>query len=141
MTTVMAESLAERRFSLALLCAFAGVALALAMVGIYGVISYLVSQRTQEIGVRMALGAQRSRVMAMIMSEGLSVTLTGVVIGGVLGLALLRVGQSMLFGVRSSDPVSLVGAALVLLGVAAIACFFPARRAARIDPMRALRVD
>ena len=141
MTTVMAESLAERRFSLALLCAFAGVALALAMVGIYGVISYLVSQRTQEIGVRMALGAQRSRVMAMIMSEGLSVTLTGVVIGGVLGLALLRVGQSMLFGVRSSDPVALVGAALVLLGVAAIACFFPARRAAKIDPMRALRVD
>jgi putative ABC transport system permease protein len=111
------------------------------MVGIYGVISYLVSQRTQEIGVRMALGAQRSRVMAMIMSEGLSVTLTGAVIGAVLGLALLRVGQSMLFGVRSSDPVALVGAAVVLLGVAAIACFFPARRAARIDPMRALRVD
>ena len=141
MTTVMAESLAERRFILVLLCSFAAVALALAMIGIYGVISYLVSQRTQEIGVRMALGAQRSRVVGMIMSEGLSMTAAGVLIGAVAGFALLRVGQGMLYGVTTNDPVAVGGAALVLLVVAAVACFFPARRAARIDPMNALRVD
>jgi putative ABC transport system permease protein len=141
MTTVMAESLAERRFNLFLICSFAAVALALAMIGIYGVISYLVSQRTQEIGVRMALGAQRSRVVAMIMSEGLSMTAAGVLIGAVVGFALLRVGQGMLYGVTSNDPIALGGAALVLLAVAAVASFFPARRAAQIDPMNALRVD
>ncbi|HEX6878816.1 MAG TPA: FtsX-like permease family protein, partial [Terriglobales bacterium] len=141
MTAVMAESLAERRFTLVLLCAFACVALVLAMIGIYGVISYLVSQRTQEIGVRMALGAQRSRVLAMIMSEGLGMTLAGVLIGALAGLGLLRVGQGMLYGVSTYDPIALGGAALVLLGVAAVACYFPARRAARIDPMNALRVD
>jgi putative ABC transport system permease protein len=141
MTTVMAESLAERRFILVLLCSFAAVALVLAMIGIYGVISYLVSQRTQEIGVRMALGAQRSRVVGMIMSEGLSMTAAGVLIGAVAGFALLRVGQGMLYGVTTNDPVAVGGAALVLLVVAAVACFFPARRAARIDPMNALRVD
>jgi putative ABC transport system permease protein len=111
------------------------------MIGIYGVISYLVSQRTQEIGVRMALGAQRSRVVAMIMSEGLSMTAAGVLIGAVAGFILLRAGQGMLYGVTTNDPVALGGAALVLLIVAAVACFFPARRAAKIDPMNALRVD
>ena len=141
MTVVMAESLAERRFNLVLICSFAAVALALAMIGIYGVISYLVSQRTQEIGVRMALGAQRSRVVAMIMSEGLSMTGAGVLIGAVAGFVLLRVGQGMLYGITTNDPVALGGAALVLLIVAAVACFFPARRAAKIDPMNALRVD
>jgi predicted permease len=141
MTTVMAESLAERRFTLILLCAFASVALVLAMIGIYGVISYLVSQRTQEIGVRMALGAQRSRVLAMIMSEGLSMTAAGVLIGALAGFLLLRVGQGMLYGITTNDPIALGGAAVVLLAVAGIACFFPARRAAKIDPMNALRVD
>ena len=141
MTSVMAESLADRRFNLVLLCAFATVALTLAMIGIYGVISYLVSQRTQEIGVRMALGAQRSRVIAMIMREGLSVTVVGILIGSVTGFALLRMGRAMLFGVTTTDPVAIGGAAVVLVMVAAIACFLPARRAAQIDPISALRVD
>ena len=141
MTAVLAESLAERRFSLVLICAFSAVALILAMTGIYGVISYLTAQRTQEIGVRMALGAQRSRVLSMVMSEGLSMTGAGVLIGGIAGFALLRLGQGMLYGVTTSDPIALGGAALVLFIVAAIACFFPARRAAHIDPIHALRVD
>jgi putative ABC transport system permease protein len=141
MTAVMSESLAERRFNLVLLCSFAAVALTLAMIGIYGVISYLVSQRTQEIGVRMALGAQRSRVVTMIMSEGLSMTALGILIGSIAGFALLRAGQAMLFGVTTTDPLAIGGAALILVIVAAIACFLPARRAAQIDPISALRVD
>jgi len=89
----------------------------------------------------MALGAQRSRVVAMIMYEGLSMTALGIVIGSIAGFALLRAGQAMLFGVATTDPVAIGGAALILGIVAAIACFLPARRAAQIDPINALRVD
>ena len=141
MTTVMAESLAERRFNLLLLSAFATMALLLAMIGIYGVISYLVTQRTQEIGIRMALGAQRNKVVRMILAEGVSMTLIGVVIGTVAGFGVLRLSEGMLYGVTSNDPVAIGGAGCVLLIVAALACVFPARRAARIDPISALRVD
>jgi predicted permease len=141
MTTVIAESLAERRFNLVLLSAFAAIALLLAVIGVYGVISYLVEQRTQEIGVRMALGAQRTRVVTMILSEGLAMTVIGVALGALSGVALLRLGRSMLYGVSATDPVALGGAAVVLMAIAAIACFFPAKRAAAIDPIRALRVD
>jgi putative ABC transport system permease protein len=141
MTQVMAESLETRRFNLVLLCAFAGIALLLAVVGIYGVVSFLVLQRTQEIGIRMALGARPSKVVAMIMSDGLSSTAIGVVIGVIAGAALLRLARGMLYAVSSSDPLALGGAVIVLLLVAAVACFIPARRAAKIDPVSALRVD
>jgi putative ABC transport system permease protein len=141
MTQVMAESLETRRFNLVLLCAFAAIALLLAVVGIYGVVSFLVLQRTQEIGIRVALGARPSKVVAMIMSDGLSSTAIGVVIGVIAGAALLRLARGMLYAVSSSDPLALGGAVIVLLLVAAVACFIPARRAAKIDPVSALRVD
>jgi putative ABC transport system permease protein len=141
MTTVIAESLAERRFTLVLLSAFAAVALVLAIIGVYGVISYLVEQRTHEIGVRMALGAQRPRVVAMVMSEGLSFAAMGVLLGALSGLWLLRLGRSMLYGVTATDPLALGTAVVTLLAVAAIACFFPAKRASGIDPARALRTE
>jgi putative ABC transport system permease protein len=141
MTTVIAESLAERRFTLVLLSAFAAVALLLALIGVYGVISYLVEQRTHEIGVRMALGAQRSRVIVMVMSQGLSFAAIGVLVGALSGLWLLRLGRSMLFGVTATDPLAFGGAVVMLLLVAAIACFFPAKRASGIDPVQALRTE
>lgn len=141
MTTVIAESLAQRRFTLVLLSAFAAIALMLAVIGVYGVISYLVEQRTREIGVRMALGAQRSTVVAMVMSEGLAMTVIGVVLGALSGLWLLHSARSLLYGVTTTDPLALCLAAIVLVVIAGIACFFPAKRAASIDPVRALRVD
>ncbi|MGA2537317.1 MAG: ABC transporter permease [Terracidiphilus sp.] len=143
MNQLIADSLAARRFSMILLAAFAALALLLATVGIYGVISYLVSQRTQEIGIRMALGADRGHVLRWVFGQGGRLALIGVGIGLVAALALtqLMTISSMIFGVHAYDPWTLSGVTLLLVTVALAACYIPARRAMHIDPMRALRTE
>ncbi len=138
---VLANSMAPRRLSMILLGAFAALALVLASVGIYGVISYLVGQRTHEIGVRMALGAQREDVLRLILGEGGRMAMVGVVIGVAAALGLTRLMKGMLFGVSASDPATFVGVAMVLIVVALAACWIPARRAMKVDPMEALRYE
>jgi ABC-type antimicrobial peptide transport system permease subunit len=124
-----------------LLGIFAALALLLACVGIYGVISYLVGQRTHEIGVRVALGAQRSDVMRLIIGHGAKMALIGVAIGIVGALALTRLMSNQLFGVSAHDPLTFVAVAILLIIVAVAAWYIPARRAMRVDPMVALRHD
>jgi putative ABC transport system permease protein len=141
MEAVMSESVAERRFNMVLLSLFAGLALILAVVGLYGITSYLVTQRTQEIGIRMALGAQRGAVLRLFISEGLGLSIMGALIGAAGAFWALRLAQGMLFQVGSSDPVAFLSASALLILVAAAASYIPARRAASIDPMRALRLE
>jgi predicted permease len=138
---VVARSIASQRFSVILLGAFAGLALLLAGIGIYGVLSYLVGQRTREIGVRMALGAQRLDVLGMVLRDGARMTMVGAAIGLVAALALTRLMASMLFGVRPTDPVTFAAVLVLLCGIALFACYVPARRAAKVDPMVALRYE
>jgi predicted permease len=139
MNEVLSNSMAARRLTMILLAAFAALALALSCVGIYGVISYLVGERTREIGVRMALGAQRSDVLRLILGQGAGMALLGVLPGIFLALGLTRLMSSQLFGITPHDPLTFAGVALVLVIVALVACYLPARRAARVDPMVALR--
>ena len=141
MDDVLSGSLAARRLSMILLTVFAGLAVVLSCVGIYGVISYVVGQRTHEIGLRMALGAQGSDVMRMVMGEGAKMALLGVGAGIAGALVLTRLMASELFGVSAHDPLTYVGVAIVLLGVALAACYLPARRAVRVDPVVALRCE
>jgi predicted permease len=133
------ESLARRRFSMLLLGVFAGVALALAAIGIYGVMSYLVNQGTREIGIRMALGATARNVQSLVVRQGMSLALAGVAIGLAGAFALTRFLQSLLFGINATDPFTFVGIALLLAAIALVASYIPARRAARVDPMISLR--
>ena len=136
---VISESVAQRRFSMLLLASFALIAVFLAAVGLYGVVTYTVSQRTQEIGVRMAVGAGRSDVLKMVVGGGMKLALVGVAIGILGALAVARVVAAMLFDVTPFDPTSYVVTAATLLAVAALACYVPARRATRVDPIVALR--
>jgi predicted permease len=143
MNQLISDSLAPRRFSMVLLGIFAALALLLASVGIYGVISYLVSQRTQEIGIRMALGADRGHVLRWVLKQGGRLAFLGVAVGLAAALALTQfmASSSMLYGVRAYDPFTLFGVTALLATVALAACYIPARRAMHIDPMRALRSE
>ena len=141
MDAVISESVAEPRFETVLLGAFGGLGLALAIVGVYGLISYATIQRTHEIGVRMALGAGRGDVMRMILGEGMFLAFVGIVIGVGGALALTRFLRSMLFEVKPTDPATFIGVAILLTLVALAACYIPARRAMKVDPMAALRYE
>jgi predicted permease len=141
MNEVVSNSFAARRLSMMLLGVFAVLALVLACVGIYGVISYLVGQRTHEIGVRMALGAQQNDVLRLIIGHGARMALVGVAVGIVAAMGLTRLMANQLFGVSPHDPITFVGVAGLLIFVAVAACYVPARRAMRVDPIIALRCD
>jgi putative ABC transport system permease protein len=137
----MAATVAEPRFRAWLIGIFAGLALLLAAVGIYGVMSYSVTQRTSEIGIRITLGAQPQDVFRIVVGEGLRFALIGVALGVAGGLALTRLLNSFLYGVSATDPLTFAGVAVLLILVSAAACFFPARRATRVDPIIALRYE
>jgi predicted permease len=139
MTQIMEDSLAPNHFSMILLETFAGVALLLASVGLYGVVSYLVGQRTEEFGIRLALGARRRDVLRLVLGQGLRMAIGGVAIGLVAALALTRLLGNLLYGVSATDPATFALIALLLVFVALLACWIPARRATTVDPMRALR--
>ena len=141
MDQLVSESVAQPRLNLSLIAAFAALALLLAAVGVYGVMAYAVSQRTQEFGIRMALGASRSDVLKQVILEGGRLAALGLALGLVAALALTRLMASLLYGVAPSDPVALIAAAVVLAVVAFAACYLPARRATRVDPMEALRYE
>jgi len=141
MDGIVADSLAVRRFSMVLLGTFAALALIMSCVGIYGVISYLTGQRTHEIGIRMALGAERRDVLRMVLGEGVKMALVGVTIGVVAAFGLTRLMANMLFGVSAHDPLSFAGVAGLLILVALAACYVPARRAMKVDPIVALRYE
>ena len=137
----VSASLEQRRFSMDIVAAFAMTALLLAGLGIYGVISYIVSERTQEIGIRLALGAQRGKIMAMVLRQGLGLAMAGAALGLVGSLIVSHLMAGLLYGVMPTDPLTFVGVTLVLTGVALAACYIPARRAMRVDPMIALRYE
>jgi putative ABC transport system permease protein len=138
MDDVVANSLGTRRVSMQLFAVFAIAALLLAALGIYGVMAYSVTQRTQEIGIRMALGAQKSDVLALVIRQGMTLSVIGVVVGLAGAFALTRLLANLLFGVAATDPLTFVAIPLLLLFVALVACYLPARRAARLDPTIAL---
>ena len=141
MGDIRAESVAPERLNLTLLSLFAGIALVLAVVGIYGVMSYAVTQRTHEIGIRMAIGASRGDVFKMILSHGMKLTFIGVGIGLVLAFALTRLMATMLFGVEPTDATTFASIAALLIGVALLACFLPGRRATKVEPTISLRYE
>ena len=137
----VSASLEQRRFSMDIVAAFAITALLLAALGIYGVISYLVSERTQEIGIRLALGARRGEILQMVMRQGLGLAMAGAGLGLVGSVIASHLMAGLLYGVMPTDPLTFVGVTLVLTGVALAACYIPARRAMRVDPMIALRYE
>jgi putative ABC transport system permease protein len=141
MTEIVATSLMKRKFTMLLLAIFAGLAVTLAAIGLYGVMSYSVSQRTREIGIRMALGAQRRQVLRLVVKQGMTLTAIGVVLGIAASLGLTRLMANLLFGVSATDSLTFLGLSVVLLAVALLACWLPARRASGVDPMVALRAE
>jgi len=141
MDEILLDSIARQRFSMLLLAIFAGVALVLAAVGIYGVMSYSVAQRTHEIGIRMALGAQTGAVLKLAVGYGLRLVVAGVVVGLIAAFALTRVMSTLLFGITATDPVTFGLISLLLIVVAAIASYIPAGRATKVDPIIALRYE
>jgi putative ABC transport system permease protein len=138
---LITKSVAPRRFNMLLFGVFASVALLLAVTGIYSVMSYAVTQRTHEMGVRMALGAQRSDVQLMVIGQGLKLALAGITVGLISAFALTRMMSSLLFSVSPTDAATFVSVPVLLTFVATAACYVPARRATRVDPMIALRYE
>jgi putative ABC transport system permease protein len=141
MEQVISGSLTERRFTMLLLIIFASMAVVLAAVGIYGVMSYAVSRRTHELGVRMALGATRRAILRLVVGEGMTLAAAGMAVGLVAALGLTRLMTSLLYGVRPADPATLAAVSLLLGGIALLGCCIPAWRAARVDPLVALRYE
>jgi putative ABC transport system permease protein len=141
MEEVVSNSVAPQRLSTILLAIFAGVAMLLAAVGIYGVMSYSINQRTHEIGIRMALGARRSDVIRLVVGQGMLLAIMGVVVGLIGGFFITRVMSTLLFGVEARDPMTFAVIPALLVSVALVACYLPARRATRVDPMVALRYE
>jgi predicted permease len=138
---MVSASLSQRRFSMEMVGLFALTALLLAGLGIYGVISYIVSERTHEIGIRLALGAQRRNILRMVLRQGLTLAVAGAAVGFVCALLVSHLMADLLYGVRPTDPVTFAAVALLLIGVAALACYIPARRAIQVDPLVALRYE
>jgi ABC-type antimicrobial peptide transport system permease subunit len=141
MNDIISLSLAQRRFAMILLATFAGLAFILSTIGIYGVIAYLVAGRTREIGIRMALGADRRAVARLVLRGAVKLALLGVLIGFVSAVALTRLMANMLYGVSPTDPLTYLAISVLLLLVALAASYIPARRAMRVDPVIALRYD
>jgi ABC-type antimicrobial peptide transport system permease subunit len=141
MIDLYAGSLARTSFALVMLAIAGSMALALGLVGIYGVIAYVVSQRSREIGIRMALGAERSEVRKMFVRQGLALSGVGLAIGLMAALALTRLMSSLLFGIKPTDVVAYTAAVVVILGAAAVASYLPARRASAIDPVETLKAE
>jgi putative ABC transport system permease protein len=141
MDQLLSNSVVQPRFNLTLLVTFAALALALAAVGIYGVMAYTVTQRTHEIGIRMALGAQVEDVLKQVLKEGAWLAGIGLALGLAGSLAAARLMASLLFGVKPTDPLTFTAVAVILAGVALAACYIPARRATRVDPLVALRYE
>ena len=141
MEDVVSSSLAQRRFALQVVGGFGVLALLLAGIGVYGVVAYSVSQRTREIGIRLALGASSGAILRWVFKQGMELTLVGMAAGLVGAFALTRLLRGLLFGVSASDPVTYAGLALLLAAVALLACYIPARRATKVDPMVALRTN
>jgi predicted permease len=141
MTDIVSRSLAARRLAAGMLAAFAGVALILAIIGLYGVLSYMVTQKMPELGVRVALGATPGQVLRLVLRQGVSLTLAGIAIGTVVGAAVGRAMSQLLFGVQAIDPITFATAIGALLAVSIVASYLPARRAAMVDPVSALRGD
>jgi putative ABC transport system permease protein len=141
MDEILADSIARQRFSMLLLAIFAAVALVLAGVGIYGVMSYSVAQRTREIGIRMALGAQTGAVLKLAIGYGMKLVIIGVAIGLIVAFALTRVMATLLFGVTATDPTTFTLISLLLMAVAVLASYVPARRATKVNPIIALRYE
>jgi ABC-type antimicrobial peptide transport system permease subunit len=138
---IVSASLDNRRFSMVMLGVFAGAALLLAMVGLYGVMAYITSQRTHEIGIRMALGAQRADMLRMIFRQSFALVLAGVIFGIIASAGLTRLLTTMLYGVRATDIMTYAGVVGLLVVAAAVASYIPARRAMKVDPMVALRYE
>jgi putative ABC transport system permease protein len=141
MNQVIAESVAQRRFTMELLAIFAAAALGLAALGLYGVLSYAVTQRTREIGIRMALGGRRQDALRLVVGQGMKMAMIGALAGLIASLGLTRLMKGLLFGVSASDPLTFIAVTLLLTLVAFVACWIPAKRATKVDPMVALRCE
>lgn len=141
MEQMLDTALARKRFNMLLLSIFAGVALLLSAVGIYAVISYSVGQRKQEIGIRLALGASRGQIFKLVVGQGMWLVLIGLTIGLAAAFALKGILDSLLYGISATDPITYIGTPVLLILVALLACYIPARRAVHIDPITAMRAE